>query len=253
MYGYVYLTTNKITGKQYIGQRKGSEFDKNYKGSGNYIKAAIEKYGFDNFECHIIDTAESREELNNKEFVYVELYCTMHPNGYNLKEGGGVKNVHVSDETRKRMCIAQKGKPHTKPSEETRRKMSITRKGKLQPWDHVGMRGKHHSEETKQKISHKLKSQPANEHSVNALKQYAAEHGNAFKGKKHSEESRLKLSESHKGQTAWNRKKITQIDTTGNVLNIFESVKAAAQHGYPVAGRAAKEGNLYKGCYWKFV
>lgn len=44
MYGYVYLTTNLITGKQYIGQHQATkfEFDK-YKGSGTYLKRAFKK------------------------------------------------------------------------------------------------------------------------------------------------------------------------------------------------------------------
>ena len=41
---YIYLTTNLINGKQYIGQHKG-ELNDSYLGSGTNISKAINKYG----------------------------------------------------------------------------------------------------------------------------------------------------------------------------------------------------------------
>lgn len=51
MYGFIYITTNHINVKRYIGQRK---YDKNekwktYLGSGIILTRAIEKYGKENF------------------------------------------------------------------------------------------------------------------------------------------------------------------------------------------------------------
>ena len=43
-YYYIYLITNKINGKQYIGQHYG-ELEDSYFGSGVLITKAIEKYG----------------------------------------------------------------------------------------------------------------------------------------------------------------------------------------------------------------
>ena len=42
MYGFVYITTNKINGKKYIGMCKSSH-EKNYLGSGKILREAIEK------------------------------------------------------------------------------------------------------------------------------------------------------------------------------------------------------------------
>ena len=46
MYGFVYITTNHVTGKQYIGQRKYDKQGKwkEYLGSGVILSKAIKKY-----------------------------------------------------------------------------------------------------------------------------------------------------------------------------------------------------------------
>lgn len=91
MYGYIYKTTNLINGKIYIGQHKWNKesIDENYKGSGFALKKAINKYGYDNFQCIIIDKADSYEELNEKEIFWILTYDSTNPEiGYNLDKGG---------------------------------------------------------------------------------------------------------------------------------------------------------------------
>ena len=69
--GVIYKIKNKINNKLYIGQTIRSINEKilEYKnGLGNdYINNAFNKYGWDNFEFTIIDTAKTIQELNNKE------------------------------------------------------------------------------------------------------------------------------------------------------------------------------------------
>lgn len=62
MYGFIYITTNHINGKKYIGQKN---YDKNgrwkeYLGSGIILKQAIQKYGVDNFSKEIIEECETK-------------------------------------------------------------------------------------------------------------------------------------------------------------------------------------------------
>lgn len=52
------------------------------------IDRYLAKYGPDRFEFSIIDTAISKDELNAKEKHYIVKLNTLHPNGYNLTEGG---------------------------------------------------------------------------------------------------------------------------------------------------------------------
>ncbi len=90
----VYLATNKVNGKQYVGQTIRS-LEERWKDhcrvkDDNYFHRAIHKYGAENFTLEVIDTAESGEALDEKEIFWIKKLNTLFPNGYNLKEGGAV-------------------------------------------------------------------------------------------------------------------------------------------------------------------
>lgn len=97
MYGYIYITTNLITGTQYIGKHKSSvfEFDK-YIGSGTILGKAVLKDGKENFKCELLESVNgvpticnSEEQLNESENYYTKLYnCVASDRFYNLVEGG---------------------------------------------------------------------------------------------------------------------------------------------------------------------
>lgn len=94
-YGFIYITTNLINGKKYLGKRSYKDYSdgkkkwKNYLGSGKLISRAIKKYGKENFKREIIDEAETYEELNELEKYYIRLYnCTDSDEWYNISEGG---------------------------------------------------------------------------------------------------------------------------------------------------------------------
>lgn len=89
MYGYIYKTTNLINYKIYIGQKKSSIFlgDK-YLGSGLYLNRAINKYGKEKFKVELITEADNKEELDNLEKYYINLYnSTDIEIGYNIANG----------------------------------------------------------------------------------------------------------------------------------------------------------------------
>ena len=83
-FGYIYLITDTLHNKQYVGQRRGYKLDENYYGSGRIIQDLIKKHGTTIFEREIIDYASSQEELSQKEVECIEKYNTLYPNGYNL-------------------------------------------------------------------------------------------------------------------------------------------------------------------------
>ena len=67
---YVYLITNKINGRKYIGSSRKSQIDSNYYGSGKAIKDALKKYGKDNFQRDIL--WEGKGNARNIETYFLE-------------------------------------------------------------------------------------------------------------------------------------------------------------------------------------
>ena len=89
MYGYIYLTTNLINGKKYIGKHKSTAFDIRYKSSGVALNNAIKKYGRENFTTELIESFNSKEELNEAEIKYIKKYNAVYDsNYYNIANGG---------------------------------------------------------------------------------------------------------------------------------------------------------------------
>ena len=97
-FGYIYITTNNINGKRYIGQRFSKKcksvydfFNDPYLGSGTIIKAAIAKYGRDNFTKEIVQICYSKEELNQAEKDWIAKYeanSNTNLGFYNIGAGG---------------------------------------------------------------------------------------------------------------------------------------------------------------------
>lgn len=104
--GEIYIATNKVNGKQYVGKTtKGFKkrlinhlfFAKRPK---QYFHKALKKYGKENFEFEVIEYAT--EELNKHEIALIkELNCKA-PNGYNCTDGGDGAN-NLTQEALKKM------------------------------------------------------------------------------------------------------------------------------------------------------
>ena len=103
MIHYIYCYTNKVNGKQYIGQTTNLENRKRqhiqdtihqHKGHEvayqQPIHCAMRKYGVDNFDIEVLEiiNTEDWEKVNTLESEYIKKYNTLAPNGYNLKAQG---------------------------------------------------------------------------------------------------------------------------------------------------------------------
>lgn len=100
------MVTCKTNGKSYIGKtkhtlkcRKKQHHSASKCGSNLLFHKAIRKYGRDNFKWEILFESDDDMVLYEKEMEYIETFCVLSPNGYNMTAGGeGYKGVKFPDE-----------------------------------------------------------------------------------------------------------------------------------------------------------
>lgn len=150
MKNYILYEHISPNGKRYIGITGRDVNSRWQRGSGykanKYFYNAIQKYGWSNFEHNIIKENLSLEEANKLEREYILKYNTLDPDfGYNHSIGGEkFEGYHLTEEHKRRVSDGTK-KAMQDP--EIRKKCSKGRLGKP-----AYNKGKHLSEETKEKI-----------------------------------------------------------------------------------------------------
>ena len=259
---YVYLTTNLINNKKYIGKHIGLLND-SYLGSGVILQRAIEKYGKENFKKEILYIAKNEIELNQKEKYYISYFNAIEdPNFYNIADGGqgGYVTKGYSEEQRIN----------------TNKKISDSLKGNNHPFY-----GKSLSEDTKKKISDSLKKYWTEDKKAERSDKYSGS-GNPMYGKHHTKESqekriahtdfssyrteeyRLKMSLAtsgekngnygNKGEKAKNGVHIQMLNEQGALIKEFNTKKLALEFlgvkGHNALDKAIKNKTLYKNYYW---
>jgi group I intron endonuclease len=164
---FIYLITNLINDKQYVGQtiqslekRWQRHCWKSTSKNSMPVCKAIVKYGKENFTIEKLCECISQEELDQQEILFANKLNTWSPNGYNLRAGNGKGSMSqetknkIADanigrkrtpETRQNMSNAHKGKKHTP---EQRKKISDANKG-----SNNAFYGKHHTQESIDKFS----------------------------------------------------------------------------------------------------
>jgi len=200
-YTYAYLREDKTP--YYIGKGKGSRI---------YRKTKRTKPPKDKSRIIYLKQNLTEEQAFKHEIYMISVFGRKDLGTgilHNRTNGGdGVSGAIVSEETRKKISVANKGKTHSEkskrkmsessknPSEETRRKMSESRKGHDV------------SEETRKKISVANKGKTHSEEHIRKLSE-------VHKGNIVSEETKRKISEANKGRKWWN-------DGCGNCKRMIE-------------------------------
>lgn len=134
LYNYVYLITNVLNNKRYIGKHSTDNLEDNYIGSGIIIKQIIRKYGKKVFKKQILEFCNSEEQAFEREKYWIKFYNALQDdNFYNLDQGGRGRSNYVT-------------------SQETRKKMSQSQKERFKNKENHPMFNKHRSNETKEKI-----------------------------------------------------------------------------------------------------
>ena len=199
-YHYIYKITllkGSLTDHYYIGKHTTLAKPENcgYAGSGKIVKSYYEKYGKtkgETYDIEILEFNPDKETNAQREEVIVGLNLG-NPYCLNIARGGvgGGNFGPKSEEWKKKVSEKLKGHVSFMPegykiSEETRRKISEANKGNHYCLGRISpMKGRHHTDEAKRKLSEK------------------------GKGRVVSEETKKKLSEAKKGVPtgipAWNK------------------------------------------------
>lgn len=157
MYGYIYKTTDLVTSKIYIGQKKSDTFIPSYYGSGKIITRLVSKYGPERFKVELLEKCDSFTELNNREIFYINYFDSRNPTiGYNIASGGsfgdsgyhsGMKGKHQSDYQKIRAREANSGESNHMKKPEYRAMKSAGMKGNTNASGGKGLKFIHKGDE----------------------------------------------------------------------------------------------------------
>ena len=198
----IYKITNLVNGKVYVGQSIDIEkrwMEHKYSHTRlSLIGRALHKYGIDSFSFEVVCECD-KSELNDKEQEYIAKYDCMHPNGYNLKSGGG-QCVVYSEESKRKMSESQKLHTGWHHTEETKKKIGDAHRGRKRPVESVekmrkALTGRHLSPEHVEKLRIAGTGRKQTPESIEKTRR-------ALLGRKHgplSEETKKKLSEALRG------------------------------------------------------
>lgn len=84
----VYLITNTVNGKIYIGKHETFDINDDYMGSGKYLRHAQFKYGIDKFTKTILADFDDPWSMNNMEATIVDEEFVKREDTYNITLGG---------------------------------------------------------------------------------------------------------------------------------------------------------------------
>lgn len=176
----IYKIVNKNNGKIYVGKTNrslGERFSGHIKSAKNkvnrYLYDSMNYHGYHSFEIIEIEICNSDEQLNEREKFWIKELNSLHPNGYNMTEGGDGGNTlkSWSDEERRLLYQSQGNKRRGKRPPEFSQVMSEASK----------KREAEKSEEKKKEVSQKISKTLKEKYSSGEIKAVTP----IFHGKEH--------------------------------------------------------------------
>ena len=215
----VYIHTNKINNKKYIGLTHQKPNERWHNGT-NYIHnrhfdSAIKKYGWENFEHEIYATGLSPEEASRIEMELIAKYNTTNDQyGYNL-DSGGSRTTH-SESTKEKIRQKAIGRKHSPETVEKLRRNATGNKNCL---------GRKQTEESKQKnrIAHLNKT-----HTL-------------------TEEQKMRIALGHK-----NKKEVMCIELDKSFPSIGIAAKAVGTSQGSISSVLTGKSKTAGGYHWKY-
>lgn len=162
-YHFIYKTTNLKNGKYYVGMHSTDNLNDGYLGSGKRLRRSLKKHGKENFKFEILEFLPNRTSLKEREKEIVNLNEISKKECLNLMIGGhgGLYTEEHLNKVRK--IGGQKLAEKIKNDKEFREKrledlLNWCKKNhKLGLHKYDNFKDKHHTEESKKKISESKK------------------------------------------------------------------------------------------------
>lgn len=125
----IYLITNKVNGKKYVGQsidieKRWKDHIRDSKKSEYTIHKAIRKYGVENFEFSVLEECPV-DKLDEREIYWISELDTYN-NGYNMTLGGEGHILYLNPkerEQKKKEVARRSGKKYRDSHKEKRREL----------------------------------------------------------------------------------------------------------------------------------
>lgn len=255
-YGFIYITTNLINNKKYIGMH--NNFNDDYLGSGKLLQYAIKKYGKENFSREILAYAKTKEELAKLEIYYIKIYnAILDENFYNIHSGGFGGNTIAGyneeqlKQYKEKMSIALSGEKNLNygkiKSKETRKKISESHK---KHWRNI-------SNEKREKFSQIMSEAVKGEKNPNYKNYWTQEQKqklSALRIKNGKSKGKNNPMYNKKNENAINGKKVYMYNENFELIKIFNTISMALEFlnlkGHTQFNNAIKNKTLFKGYYW---
>ena len=237
--GYIYLITNTVTGKKYVGQTISPDIHDRWKShlkkSSNclYLKHSLQKYGKESFKFQIICICFD-SDCNSYEEDYIKSFNTLSPHGYNIKAGGNNGGKHHTDTKNKISEKLKKYYSNCTPEQKQAHCANLT--GAKNP-----RFGKKMPQEQKDRMSIKIKEK--------------------WKNGEYSHTSAARIQTLHASNNLRKRKVIEYLDPVGDqtgdqIINEYDSIQSATAN-CDVSRKTLKRycdlGIMYRDHQWKVI